>query len=320
MVTESQLDEVEQRIATISMNLTQINGLFAAMNQKNIEVEAWQLASAEFGIISAKIDQACAEINTGLGLPNAKVRILAYLRGRIGQKVTKEELRGVAVIYEWARRVRELRVEHGWPIATQAQRPDLKPGEYVLESDQPDTQIAADWKLAKSIRAQKSSGKAKGLEYLQKISPRPADKEQLSYVMRIKSYARRLRELDEEGWQIHSNIDDRRLASGSYRMVSLERRSPRVRRAIKLRYQVLERDSFKCADDGKSPDNDRVTLQIHHIKPVSQGGDNSLENLITLCSDCHAGRHAISKTAVRDELLEPGWLDEVTEAARQLSN
>ncbi len=31
--------------------------------------------------------------------------------------------------------------------------------------------------------------------------------------------------------------------------------------------------------------------QIHHVVPLSQGGDNSLDNLVLLCPECHGWRH-----------------------------
>jgi len=31
-----------------------------------------------------------------------------------------------------------------------------------------------------------------------------------------------------------------------------------------------------------------VRIETHHIRPVSKGGDNSFENCIPLCFDCHA--------------------------------
>jgi hypothetical protein len=33
------------------------------------------------------------------------------------------------------------------------------------------------------------------------------------------------------------------------------------------------------------------------------GGTNEAENLVTLCSDCHAGRHAVMPGSTRDDLL-----------------
>ena len=57
---------------------------------------------------------------------------------------------------------------------------------------------------------------------------------------------------------------------------------PRVRRA------VLKRDQHRCQAPGCT--NTRF-LEIHHIKPLQNGGTNDLENLVTLCSSCHRLRH-----------------------------
>lgn len=46
----------------------------------------------------------------------AKARILKFFLDHLGQVVTKEQLRDVSQINEWARRVRELRDEDGWQI------------------------------------------------------------------------------------------------------------------------------------------------------------------------------------------------------------
>lgn len=54
------------------------------------------------------------------------------------------------------------------------------------------------------------------------------------------------------------------------------------------RFKVLNRDGFACQYCGrKSPE---VKLEIDHIKPVSKGGDNSMENLVTSCFDCNRGK------------------------------
>lgn len=68
----------------------------------------------------------------------ARQRILELFLSNVGRKVTKEEIVEVARISEWARRVRELRDEMGYPIRSNKDRPkELKPGEYVLESSTP---------------------------------------------------------------------------------------------------------------------------------------------------------------------------------------
>ncbi|MDY7011594.1 MAG: HNH endonuclease signature motif containing protein [Planctomycetota bacterium] len=68
-------------------------------------------------------------------LGGSRGRLLRYLMENEGQVVTNEELAYVAKAREFGRRVRELRTEEGYAIATKfTGRPDLKMGEYVLES------------------------------------------------------------------------------------------------------------------------------------------------------------------------------------------
>lgn len=64
-------------------------------------------------------------------------KILEYMRRNVGKHITGEELRYIAnERSEWARRVRELRTEFGWPITTKSTgRPDLPVGVYALEQD-----------------------------------------------------------------------------------------------------------------------------------------------------------------------------------------
>jgi HNH endonuclease len=62
-------------------------------------------------------------------------RILRYLQENVAQIVTTEEIAYVAKIADYPRRIRELRTEEGFAISTCFNgRPDLRPGEYVLES------------------------------------------------------------------------------------------------------------------------------------------------------------------------------------------
>ena len=68
----------------------------------------------------------------------AKAKILDYFQANVGKPITGEELRYVANNKtEWARRVRELRTEQGWPIAARnTGRPDLAVGYYTLQAAQ----------------------------------------------------------------------------------------------------------------------------------------------------------------------------------------
>lgn len=54
-----------------------------------------------------------------------------------------------------------------------------------------------------------------------------------------------------------------------------------------IRSAVLNRDSYKCQMCGKKD----VRLEVHHIVFRSYGGSNRMDNLVTLCSDCHKRIH-----------------------------
>jgi 5-methylcytosine-specific restriction endonuclease McrA len=54
-----------------------------------------------------------------------------------------------------------------------------------------------------------------------------------------------------------------------------------------LRTQMLERDGWRCQSCGSARN-----LQAHHLVRRSQLGHDALENLITLCAECHRWVHA----------------------------
>lgn len=58
----------------------------------------------------------------------------------------------------------------------------------------------------------------------------------------------------------------------------------------KLRFSILERDGFKCAYCGTTPQND--SLVVDHIHPKFHGGEDKPENLITACFQCNSGKGA----------------------------
>lgn len=66
---------------------------------------------------------------------SAREKILEHFLSHMGQKVHWQELSKVTGITEWARRVRELRNEFGYQIYSHNDRADLKPGEYLMETD-----------------------------------------------------------------------------------------------------------------------------------------------------------------------------------------
>lgn len=68
----------------------------------------------------------------------SKNKLLEYLKLSVGEIITTEELSYVSKdARQYARRVRELRTEEGYPISTRLTgRPDLNIGEYVMESSE----------------------------------------------------------------------------------------------------------------------------------------------------------------------------------------
>lgn len=54
------------------------------------------------------------------------------------------------------------------------------------------------------------------------------------------------------------------------------------------RLKIFERDSYKCHYCSKQLT--RFTATLDHIQPVSEGGDNSYENLVTACLHCNSRR------------------------------
>ncbi len=81
----------------------------------------------------------------------ARAKLREYFLRNIGRVVDSEELREVAQISEWARRVRELRDEEGYEILSHNDRSELKPGEYLLEDPIPRPTFERD--ISKEVRA-----------------------------------------------------------------------------------------------------------------------------------------------------------------------
>ncbi|MGB3025830.1 HNH endonuclease [Paradevosia shaoguanensis] len=211
---------------------------------------------------------------------SARERILAYLRRYPLTVIDGDELMVVSGIGEWARRVRELRVEFGWLINSGSTFKDLaseaeseaeseadgarslgelatvlgmdprtmRPEQYVLVSDVQDRDAAFRWNLLNEIRKTKLSVQDKILRYLRQNAGKPVLGEELRYLAKDRSeWARRVRELrTEEGWPIASRQSGRPdLPVGVY---------------------VLERDQQAAVHDRKIPDPVRVQVltRDHH--------------------------------------------------------
>lgn len=56
----------------------------------------------------------------------------------------------------------------------------------------------------------------------------------------------------------------------------------------RLRFEVFARDGFACRYCGAQ--SDVAKLVVDHIVPVCAGGTNDIENLVTACVACNAGK------------------------------
>lgn len=251
---------------------------------------------------------------------SARERIIAYLKQYPRVVIDGDELMVVSGIDEWARRVRELRVQFGWWIYSgvtfnqMAQNPDdeamlrtmgidpktIRPDQYVLMREEQDRDAAHRWNVLNEIRKKKVSVKEKIIEYLRKNVGTPVTGEELSYLAGdTKEWARRVRELrTEDGWPIATKNTGRNdLPVGVY-VLEEDRQAYEHDRIIPdpIRVAVLERDGFKCtccgwSRDKLNRDDPRKMLELHHKQQHKDGGENTAENLITLCNVCHDAIH-----------------------------
>jgi hypothetical protein len=258
---------------------------------------------------------------------NTYARITAYLLRYQGQVIDGDELMVVAGIAEWARRVRELRVQFGWAIytgvtfhhmadAAKAAGDDaeltalrqllgmdpaaVKPEQYVLVRPGQDRRASHRWNVLNQVRRKKSSVSDKIIEYFRLNVGEQITGEELKYLAKDKKeWARRVRELrTEQGWPIVTRNSGREdLPIGVY-LLEEDRQALEHDRLIPdaVRIAVLERDGFKCVRCGwnralLSPEDPRKNLELHHRQHHKDKGDNTVGNLITLCNVHHDDEH-----------------------------
>ncbi|MFJ2359223.1 HNH endonuclease [Pseudomonas fluorescens] len=250
---------------------------------------------------------------------SARDRIIQYLLTYPRTVVKGDELMVVAGIGEWARRVRELRVEQGWSIITGITAGEMvKAGDldlnmlgvksltvddYVLLDESQDREAAFRWKSANSIRKKKAGVRDKLLDFFQVNVGRTVTGEELRYVANGSTeWARRVRELrTEEGWSIATRTTGRPdLPIGAYILEDMNQTPPHDRKIPDdIRVAVLVRDEYECQQCGWchsmwNPSDPRH-LELHHVVHHVQGGQNSKENLVTLCTVCHHKIHRKQK-------------------------
>lgn len=66
-------------------------------------------------------------------------------------------------------------------------------------------------------------------------------------------------------------------------------RPERVQVSLKLRFEIFQRDGYRCRLCGRSAE-DGIQLHVDHKHPVIKGGTNEETNLWTLCLECNLGK------------------------------
>ena len=226
-----------------------------------------------------------------------------------------DELLVVSGIQEYARRVRELKVQFGWSIisgvtANQMNQENefplenidvttIGPSDYVMLSTEQDRDAAHRWHLANEIRRENLSVRDKILKFLRQNVGQKITGEELRYIAKDKTeWARRVRELRTEfGWPVVTRNTGRPDLDVGVYLLEADRQSPEHDRHIpdSVKREVLRRDGYKCKNCKWSHDewnrSDPRHLELHHVKHHASGGENTEENLITLCTICHDDIH-----------------------------
>ena len=250
---------------------------------------------------------------------SARDRIIAYFLRYPRTVIAGDEIMLISGISEWARRVRELRVQFGWAIVSGlAVNEMIEEGEfpidelsgerfgladYILLDDKQDMEAAFRWNVAIEIRKSRVGMKEKLILFLRKNAGKPVTGEELRYVAKGSEWARRIRELrTEEGWPISTKSSGRPdLAVGVY-LLEQDRQTPKHDRVIPdpVRREVLRRDGYKCQKCGWNQDlwdrSDPRHLEIHHVERHADGGASTADNLITYCNVCHDDVHRLERT------------------------
>lgn len=246
---------------------------------------------------------------------SARDRILHYFLKYSRVIIKGDELLVVSGIQEYARRVRELKIQFGWSIISGVTAKEMYaenefplkninpesmgPSDYILISKKQDRDAAFRWQLANDIRKENIGVREKLLKYFRANVGKKITGEELKYLAKNRSeWGRRVRELRTEfGWPVMTRNSGRPdLDIGVY-LLEADRQSPEHDRQIKdaVKREALRRDGYKCTKCNWSHEewnrSDPRHLELHHINPHAEGGENTEDNLITLCTVCHDDVH-----------------------------
>ena len=142
--------------------------------------------------------------------------------------------------------------------------------------------------------------KEKILQLLQANVGKIVPSQDISKATGIRSWARQLRFLRQEGYPIEYIPK-----LNGYILTSSQKKKGRKRAPInqKQRFSILKRNGFKCRACGRGAD-DGVKLQIDHKVPVDLGSKSEYDNseLQTYCEECNLGKKNFYSDLDNDEI------------------
>lgn len=287
------IQQIDDRLRTLNVDLAELD-----LRGKVLRLVELQHDVSDLGVNVVR--------EAGIDAAAGKERIRLYMAQYVGTVINGEELGIVSGISDYPRRVRELRKEDGYQIASGASPDpevgiDLRPEEYLLVAAQPDTDAARRWHIANRIRKGPGGTQARVFAFLQENVGRVVTTEELAYVAKdAGDFPRRVRELrTEQGFMIATRFTGRPdLGMGQYVLESLQRRAEPHDRHIDKDVQkaVYARDNNTCISCGWSRQKwtreDPRILELHHLDEHAGGGPSTEGNLVVLCSRCHDDVHA----------------------------
>jgi hypothetical protein len=233
----------------------------------------------------------------------ASKNILDYLLGHLGEWVYGDELAAVSGIREWARRVRELRVEAGYEI-------EESKGRYRLTCRDPNLMRRDRWRFVSELRDAGGTPEERVRNLFEHLVGQIVTIDEVDRVARGRHGARLVRHLrSRERWPIESEADSLVLESGEYRLASIHDAYllPESQSLFSedLRRQVFRRDSYRCWDCHESEETVATSarvpfyLVIRHLdgSPAELSGLAALtlsesSRLATSCIRCMIERQA----------------------------
>lgn len=131
-----------------------------------------------------------------------------------------------------------------------------------------------------------ASAKSKILNLFLENVRKPLSRDEVAAIAGVFEWARPVRLLRQEGYDIHYSSKD-----GTYTLRSSKKTEGNERGYIdrKTRYSILQRDGSTCQRCGRTP-ADGVKLNVDHKIPVDFGGETVDNNLWVLCRECNEGK------------------------------